>query len=78
MNGNEKSPELAGLSWKQLIARYVAFQAVRYLHRTLFVNAPMPEAFGVLPVVKSEIPFSSPAYCRETDNKTRLILLSRR
>ncbi|MEE3701283.1 hypothetical protein ABCW44_09350 [Mannheimia haemolytica] len=77
-NRQEKSPIGVGLyRWKVAIARYVAFQAVRYLYRVLFAGTPMPEAFGVWPVVKSAVPFSPPAHHRkEIGNKTGLVILS--
>lgn len=81
MNSQEKvSPVGAGLKkWKVAIARYVAFQAVRYLHRILFVGSPTPEAFGVLPAVKSEVPFLPLVHrSKETGNKTGLMILSPR
>ncbi|PJO09227.1 hypothetical protein CRG49_008705 [Neisseria sp. N95_16] len=71
----ENRPQAA---WKLVIARRVAWWALRCLHRAEFAGIPAPEAFAVWPAVSAQD--ASPALCRlkQTGGKSGLMIVSRR
>lgn len=65
-------------TWREIIARYVAWKAVRYLYQILFADVPPPEAVALLPAELNEEPSATLDRQKAFGNKTRLVLLCSR